>query len=164
MSVLKRQKINEKEAGDGPFFKNLIACGNVVVARSRKYFFLQNFFAPRIIFYPFGGHFLWVPRPGFFAANRPRAHFLHQLLSLFLLQRKFSFPWDNCNKWRKLGAVIAQWIRLRLPSCRPGFEFQAHFNVFFNLDGSNGIIICHLNCYVNKTKINKKEDGIDPFF
>ena len=51
MSVLKRQKINEKEAGDGPFFKNLIACGNVVVARSRKYFFLQNFFAPRIIFY-----------------------------------------------------------------------------------------------------------------
>ena len=25
-----------------------------------------------------------------------------------------------------LGAAIAQWIRLRLPSCPPGFESQAH--------------------------------------
>ena len=25
----------------------------------------------------------------------------------------------------KLGAAIAQWIRLRLPSCRPGFESRA---------------------------------------
>ena len=24
------------------------------------------------------------------------------------------------------GCVIDQWIRLRLPSCRPGFECQAH--------------------------------------
>ena len=30
------------------------------------------------------------------------------------------------------GAAIAQWIRLRLPSCRPGFESQAnHLSFYF---------------------------------
>ena len=28
------------------------------------------------------------------------------------------------------GAAIAQWICLRLPSCRPGFESQAHHLCF----------------------------------
>ena len=31
------------------------------------------------------------------------------------------------------GAAIAQWIRLRLPSRRPGFESQAHHLRFFHL-------------------------------
>ena len=30
------------------------------------------------------------------------------------------------------GAAIAQWIRLRLPSCRPGFESQAHHLNFYH--------------------------------
>ena len=29
------------------------------------------------------------------------------------------------------GAAVAQWIRLRLPSCRPGFDSQAHHLCFF---------------------------------
>ena len=52
------------------------------------------------------------------------------------------------------GAAIAQWIRLRLQFCCPGFESQAHhirFHQFIDL------------CYVEKTKINIKEAGIDPF-
>ena len=31
------------------------------------------------------------------------------------------------------GAAIAQWISLRLPSCRPGFESQAHYAFINNL-------------------------------
>ena len=53
------------------------------------------------------------------------------------------------------GAAIAQWIRLRLPSCCPGFKSQAcHlcFNQFiFEL------------CHVENTEINQKEAGIGPF-
>ena len=36
--------------------------------------------------------------------------------------------YKNKVKW---GAAIAQWIRLRLPSCRPGFESQANHLHFF---------------------------------
>ena len=46
---------------------------------------------------------------------------------------------------------MAQWIRLLLPSCRPGFESQAHHLNFYK-------------CNVVKTKINEKEAGIGPFF
>ena len=51
----------------------------------------------------------------------------------------------------QLGAAIAQWIRLRLPSCCNGFESQAHhlcFHQFIEL------------CNVEKTKINI---NISPF-
>ena len=34
----------------------------------------------------------------------------------------------NFELW---GAAIAQWICLRLPSCRPGFESQVHHLHFF---------------------------------
>ena len=39
-----------------------------------------------------------------------------------------------CNKKRNGGAAVAQWIRSRLPSCRPGFDSQAHHLRFFNLN------------------------------
>ena len=32
------------------------------------------------------------------------------------------------------GAAVAQWIRSRLPSCRPGFESQAHHLHFFQFE------------------------------
>ena len=32
-----------------------------------------------------------------------------------------------------MGAAIAQWIHLRLPSCRPGFKSQDTINAFINL-------------------------------
>ena len=32
------------------------------------------------------------------------------------------------------GAAVAQWIRLRLPSCRPKFESQVHFYQFKNVE------------------------------
>ena len=57
-------------------------------------------------------------------------------------------------KFEFWGAAIAQWIRLRLPSCRPGFESQAHhlrFHEFIEL------------CNVGKTKINKKRPGLAHF-
>ena len=53
-------------------------------------------------------------------------------------------------------AAIAQWFRLRPPSCGCGFESQAHH-------------LCFLYLYYKywnekRTKINKKEAGIRPIF
>ena len=54
------------------------------------------------------------------------------------------------------GAAIAQWMHLHLPSCHTGFKSQTHhlhlYQFIFEL------------CRVEKTKINKKEAGIGPFF
>ena len=61
-----------------------------------------------------------------------------------------------------MGAAIAQWIRLRLPSCCPGFESQAHHLCFFQFILFK-LYFCHLNLNVKTTKINKKEVGIGPF-
>ena len=55
----------------------------------------------------------------------------------------------------KINKKMPKCVRLRLPSCGPGFESQAqhlHFT-FFNLN---------LNCNVRRTKINKKETGNGP--
>ena len=62
------------------------------------------------------------------------------------LKKLSNVPW---------GAAIAPWIRLRLPSCCPGFESQAHhlcFHQFIKL------------CNVEKTKINKNRPGLAHFF
>ena len=48
-------------------------------------------------------------------------------------------------------AIITQWIRLRLPSCGPGFKSCP---CFFNL---------YLKCSVKRPKINKKETRIGTF-
>ena len=54
------------------------------------------------------------------------------------------------------GAAVAQWIRLRLPSCRPGFKSQAHHLRFFQFKFE----IEH----VEKTKINRKRGRVWPIF
>ena len=59
----------------------------------------------------------------------------------------------SVNKWLKIkhqgGAVIAQWIHRRLPSCCPKFKFQAHHLILFS--------IYFWNCVMWKRwKINKK--------
>ena len=55
------------------------------------------------------------------------------IINLIYLSSNLSLTqyWD-CPNERNLcgGAAIAQWIRLRLPSCRPGFESQAHHLCF----------------------------------
>ena len=61
-----------------------------------------------------------------------------------------------------MGAAIAQWISLRLPSCCPGFESQAHHLCFFQFILFK-LYICHLNWNVKTTKINIKQAGIGPF-
>ena len=48
-------------------------------------------------------------------------------------------------------AAIAQWIRLRLPSCQPGFQSQTHHLCFYQL-------IFELFT-VEKTIINQKRPG-----
>ena len=54
----------------------------------------------------------------------------------------------------KNGAAIAQWIRLRLPYCGPGFESQAHQLCF------NSQILYYICRFIEKrTKINKKSPG-----
>ena len=53
------------------------------------------------------------------------------------------------------GAAIAQWIRLRLPFCCPGFNSQAHHQCLHQ-------IIFELWC-VEKTRINKKRPGLADF-
>ena len=57
-----------------------------------------------------------------------------------------------------VGAAGAQWIRLRLPSCHPGFESQAHHLCFYQYKFEFKLE------NVEKTKINEKEAGIGPFF
>ena len=52
------------------------------------------------------------------------------------------------------GAAIAQWIHVRLPSCRPGFESQAHLLHFINI---------YLNCVMRKRQKKQNEAGIGPF-
>ena len=54
------------------------------------------------------------------------------------------------------GAAIAKWIHLRLPSCHPGFESQAHHLHFYQIKFE----LFH----VEKTKNKQKEAGIGPFF
>ena len=53
-----------------------------------------------------------------------------------------------------LGAAIAQWIRLHLPSCCPGFWAQAHQICFYQFKFKL--------CLVEKTKINQR--GRDFFY
>ena len=61
--------------------------------------------------------------------------------------------WSENNYMRIDG--IAQWIRLCLPSCRPGFESQAH-HICFNRLQSN-------LCFICLRKINKKGPGLAHF-
>ena len=51
-------------------------------------------------------------------------------------------------------ATTAQWIRLRLSSCDPGFESQAQQLRFFSLNW---------NCDVKRTKMNQKRPGLAQF-
>ena len=60
--------------------------------------------------------------------------------------------WNNSMK--------AQWIRLRLPYCCPGFVSQARFFQFIKKLKLN---ICKLNYNVKRRKINEKVAGIGPF-
>ena len=53
-------------------------------------------------------------------------------------------------------AAIAPWFRLRLPSCGPGFESQAHHLGFFQF--------VLLKIYRENNKNKQKETGIGPFF
>ena len=39
----------------------------------------------------------------------------------------------ECNNVVDGGVATAQWIRIRLPFCRPGFESQVHHLYFFHL-------------------------------
>ena len=47
------------------------------------------------------------------------------------LIKVFTNLYQNANMLVSWGATIAQWIRLRLPSCRPGFKSQARHLCFF---------------------------------
>ena len=55
---------------------------------------------------------------------------------------------DDLEQWGKISAAIAQWIRLRLPSCQPRFESQARRQSFYQFTFE----LCHME----KTKTNKK--------
>ena len=72
------------------------------------------------------------------------AHFLNNVVfkwaigSLNSFIFVFSIPMLTViNSYNKIclkrGAAIAQWIRLHLPSCRPGFDSQACHQRFFQL-------------------------------
>ena len=50
------------------------------------------------------------------------------------------------------GAAIPQWIRQRLPSCRPRFESLAYHQCFYQFKFDF--------CHAEKTKINKKGPGL----
>ena len=49
------------------------------------------------------------------------------------------------------GATVAQWNRLRLQSCHPGFESQAFIKLNLNCD------------MLKRRKLTEKEYGIGPF-
>ena len=54
------------------------------------------------------------------------------------------------------GAAIAQWIRLRLPSCRLGFESPAP-NLYFS------IYTVQIVCLSLALEYEQKDTGIGPF-
>ena len=56
------------------------------------------------------------------------------------------------------GVAIAQWNRLRLPSCHRRFESQAHHLRFL---WSNFVLYCH--CVEKRTKNNKKRPALAHF-
>ena len=62
--------------------------------------------------------------------------------------RKTTYVW---------GAAIAQWIRLHLPYCCPGFESQAHHLRFLQFILFK-LYICHLGWNVKRTKIKRSQD------
>ena len=51
------------------------------------------------------------------------------------------------------GTAIAQWIRLRLPSCCPGLEFQAHYQCFKKQ-------LIFESSHIEMTKMNKTRPGL----
>ena len=55
------------------------------------------------------------------------------------------------------GAAIAQWNRLRLPSCRPGFESQARNLRFLFI-----VFVLYLSCEKNENK--QKRGRVWPIF
>ena len=67
-------------------------------------------------------------------------------------QLPWSFKYINVR-----GAAIAQWIRLRLPSCCPGFKSQACYLCIFIYN------ICAILSF-EKNKNKQKEAGFGPFF
>ena len=61
------------------------------------------------------------------------------------------------KKSNKLGAAVAQWICMRLPSCHPGSNPKHTIYPFINLNLS-------LNCdMLKRQKINRKRDRDWPF-
>ena len=58
---------------------------------------------------------------------------------------------------RTWGAAIAPWFRLRLPSCGPGFESQAHDLCFFQF------VLLKLLLELEKNENKQKEAGIGPY-
>ena len=77
------------------------------------------------------------------------------LTSVSLVPYYVKAEYLNKSIW---GAAIAQWIRLRLPSCHPGFESQAHHLHFFHL-----YYLCYI-CHLKRMKINKKRPGLAHFY
>ena len=56
-----------------------------------------------------------------------------------------------------MGAAIAPWFRLRLPSCGPRFESQAHHLCFFQF------VLLKLLLELGKNENKQKEAGIGPY-
>ena len=56
------------------------------------------------------------------------------------------------------GAAIAQWIRLGLPSCRPGSSPKYSIYAFYSK-----ILYSNCHCVEKRTKINNKKLGLAHF-
>ena len=65
-----------------------------------------------------------------------------------MLSQVRSKPQDNSNI---MGADIAQWLSLHIPSCVPWFNPQAKHLELFNL---------YLNCHEESMKIDQKRPGM----
>ena len=59
-----------------------------------------------------------------------------------------------------MGDAVAQWIRLQLPSCSPGFISQAHNLRFFHLSSKVAIFVV---IALRKGQKKKKETGFGSF-
>ena len=72
------------------------------------------------------------------------------------MRNRIKAPCNRCviTFWSWV-AAIALWFRLRLPSCSPGFESQAHHLRFFQFV---------LGLRREKSENKQKEAGIGPFF
>ena len=126
--------------------------------------FVTPFFAVKISIPRALVQWLWeetrVPQV---VSSNPISVYWMEIFKISISWRRYgpqSIAQNTVKTLTALGAAIAQWIRLRLPSCHPGFESQPHHLRFYQ-NKDKFVLYLHMHCEKNEDK--QKEAGFGPF-